>query len=381
MSIGIIAMGLLGVVALIPIAGFQAREGMRNERIAAAGRHAFREIEVQRLLDPYKWQAYFPSGLLPPKNDASLYMERFWPANLGNAPWHVPRPMLLDPRGYFLPGPNGEFPSPRDRGQMNLLPGTSYVPAGAPLLRISSWAFANIIAADEGFIAPDDLQFEAPKRSSQPTRQVSLRASVPRAGSAPIVAQKRHAAGEFSWMAMLVPVNQTPLPLNTAAPAMSEPYLGPYTVHAIVMEGRNRFEPETSRPAEIDVFGTIVTIPGQLPKSFRKGSWILVGAAIPQVHFSGVPYAKSQYRWYQAMSLSEEPNPNNSGVVTRVSVRGPEWKLASTARIGTQTVSVNTFAILIPKVVGVYTKTMSLQMSTSELRKPVSGPGVGGGLR
>ena len=51
-SIGVVSIGLLGVVSLIPLASQQAEEGARNDRKANVGRRSFREFVVRGLDAP-----------------------------------------------------------------------------------------------------------------------------------------------------------------------------------------------------------------------------------------------------------------------------------------------------------------------------------------
>lgn len=51
-SIFVVSVGLLGVAALIPLAGHQTEQGSRNDRKANVGRRSFREFMVRGYNDP-----------------------------------------------------------------------------------------------------------------------------------------------------------------------------------------------------------------------------------------------------------------------------------------------------------------------------------------
>ena len=51
-SIFVVSIGLLGVAALIPLAGHQTEQGSRNDRKANVGRRSFREFMVRGYNDP-----------------------------------------------------------------------------------------------------------------------------------------------------------------------------------------------------------------------------------------------------------------------------------------------------------------------------------------
>lgn len=54
-AIFVLAIGLLGVAALIPVGRFQLEQGAKQDRAAAVGRAAWREVEVRGMLDPTVW--------------------------------------------------------------------------------------------------------------------------------------------------------------------------------------------------------------------------------------------------------------------------------------------------------------------------------------
>ena len=81
MSIGVVSIGLLGVVALIPVAGHEARQGVQNDAKALAGKRAFREFAVRGMADPSNW---------------------FAPGNPTFDPLASPQAFCIDPVGFRL---------------------------------------------------------------------------------------------------------------------------------------------------------------------------------------------------------------------------------------------------------------------------------------
>ena len=70
-SIAVVAIGLLGVVALIPVGGQQAQTGARNDRQARLGRRTFREFKVRGMNSVNdNWLVW--AALTPPHSHPSV---------------------------------------------------------------------------------------------------------------------------------------------------------------------------------------------------------------------------------------------------------------------------------------------------------------------
>src|SRR5690606_7824428 len=82
-SIGVVALGLLGVIALIPLAQHRAIQGAVNDRAALVGRRAFREFRIRGMDRPRTWFERQPGDVIDPTSGQLL--RRAW---------------LLDPLGY-----------------------------------------------------------------------------------------------------------------------------------------------------------------------------------------------------------------------------------------------------------------------------------------
>ena len=55
-SIFVIAIGLLGIAALIPVANYALKETSKSDRTAACGQAAMRDVRVRALADPNIWK-------------------------------------------------------------------------------------------------------------------------------------------------------------------------------------------------------------------------------------------------------------------------------------------------------------------------------------
>ncbi len=69
-SIFVIAIGLLGIAALIPVANYALRETSKSDRTAACGQAAMRDVRVRALADPTIWEL----ANVTPLNNAATYV-------------------------------------------------------------------------------------------------------------------------------------------------------------------------------------------------------------------------------------------------------------------------------------------------------------------
>ena len=237
-SIFVVSIGLLGVAALIPLAGHQTEQGSRNDRKANVGRRSFREFMVRGFNDPgtaqdYHWIANTGGRQADadPEDDGDgiIFVDAtngfgsqattdvvvfqsdvgycidplFLAANLdGNA--------TDNDRVPGSPGEANYFPYIPDTGvslmDSNLDRAAPWQPVGgaaSPLqLPRITLAFldaagvripiANSLAEDL-FYFRDDLNFDLPEDNQSNAAQITLGG------------QKRDAAENYSWFATLTP--------------------------------------------------------------------------------------------------------------------------------------------------------------------------------
>ena len=208
-SIGVVAIGLMGVATLIPLAFQQAETGAQNERKAALSKQAFREFHVLGMANPAMWVS--PLGLLDPTNQ---------PTNVAiTRPDDVRSAFCIDPRWtalnayapttgqYKQTPPKWQFSFPAVNANTFTLPeviehwigirGPAVMPRISLRAAPRSFTMLSPVVADEKFIAQNDLEFELPKQETLPPVQTALTGA-----SGPL---KRYAAGAFSWFATVVP--------------------------------------------------------------------------------------------------------------------------------------------------------------------------------
>ncbi|MCS7306701.1 MAG: hypothetical protein NZ602_16530 [Thermoguttaceae bacterium] len=151
-AIFILAVGLFGVAALLPVGGSEALEATKIQRAATLGSAALREIQVRNLLQPFQW------------NTTTKQLEPLWYwQDVAVQDLSGYRFMLIDPLGvgaardagrlaewaYF---PKGTTLMPRLSIRRNLL-------ATAPLSSTEAWDLFGTQERDEAYYRNPDYSW------------------------------------------------------------------------------------------------------------------------------------------------------------------------------------------------------------------------------
>ncbi|PQO42279.1 hypothetical protein C5Y93_28475 [Blastopirellula marina] len=236
MSTMVVSLGILGLVALIPLGTHLTERGTRADRIAIVGERAFHEARIRGYFDPSRWIA--PNT--PPFTGTG---PRFWEQTEGDFPLPLRQPYMIDPM-FFPPDNSGTSTVYHD--SRRFFPYTTKLSYGIDMtdddrqhttlakpvrmLRLSvspqpaSDDPLSIPEARMAFESEDDLAFERPSDGEAPpiqsfyTRDAvkgtnnhnTSGVSTNRDGEI-----RRQAAGEYTWMIMLTP---EPLDLYRVAP-------------------------------------------------------------------------------------------------------------------------------------------------------------------
>jgi hypothetical protein len=383
MSIGVVLIGLLGVAALFPIAGHQAREGARNDRVANIGKRAFREIKVRGVLDPDRWR-YFDLATNSWKRGAPFYE---WVPDVRNqlAPpigLRLPTALVLDPWGLTNQAMNSAEINARQIVFQKFNQGARAASLGkaAKVYRISidvkpdmplsaAEIAAHQLLVDEWTFLQDDLEFDVPDSNNRAPNQEVLR-EVDSSGQ--LRAVKRAARGQFSWIVTMVPADMRPMD-----PSTTERYRGPYKVSVAVFQERTKFEPVIEMKVnEFDGWGggtAIIeacyvapggTTPVPIPSTLKRGQWVLLAGISLQEHLPEAQrYAATDYRWYRVTSV----DPTSRSMV----LSGGDWPYTAPSPrasgnfnqgggLGSGQHKDSVFVLYFGNIVGVYSKTMYL---------------------
>lgn len=169
---GVTAVGLFGVLALIPVAGIQVQRGITEDRKAVLGKNAIAAFHIYGMRRPAAWHYA----------DGTAAYDPLFPQT----------PFCIDPRFASVRGEGFPYRQAID------LPGINWMP------RVSIWNYGVTAAhrqlADELFQAQDDLEFTIPTGNQR---------TLPAFQSMTTGDTKRQSVGQFSWFATVVPKHGT----------------------------------------------------------------------------------------------------------------------------------------------------------------------------
>lgn len=309
-SIFVLSIGLLGVVAMIPVGGAEINKANQADRAAVVGRYALREVKVRRMLEPFQ--------LNPNVSSAPPVMMWQWPSS-----WptdvNTPQYVMIDP---LYAATNGDYRFP------SIASGSAVAMPRVNLRTypVNSHPFLNALGAREIFVCHDDLNYEMP--SDKTSRPLPVPSGL-----------RTQFVGDYSWAAMVAPAE------NEAAAGLDARHRSRVTVSIIVFHKRNLLPADAEHVASAtftgggDVRLTVTNVDDF--KRVKRHHWILLYGP------TGNTVLPITYRWYRVVAVGED----NANALTRdVSLAGPDWNGSTT------TVQ----AVLIEGVVGVYTETVEL---------------------
>lgn len=412
-SIGVAIIGLLGALALLPVAGSLTSRGLNADRAARVGMNAVEEFDVRGFRSPEFWVRRGPDGLYPvnPLTDATLAGTAF----------------CIDPRFYAIntrnldTGLGGAYPP------FNVLtaPGANFSPPLAPqvdagyfpyyqpavgfprMIRISllshsnvplplSWAAGSpamyptnsvvpaqmsLLQASDIFSGRDDLAFRRPDDNTLPPQQVFSPVANPLFGTNSMA--RREYDAQLSWLA-------------TVAPKSTASNTDLYTLSIVIFHQRNAGFP---LPRTIDYAGTrpqvqterllnatflrgdfsakelvLTTRPflngnpdaAKAELSVQEGDWLMLSASTPS--------GQGLFRWCRIIDTDSEAMPlynQNNGAPDPsrewkrgVVIDGPDWLSESYRNTSTGLPLFPTQATLVTDVIAVFEKTIRLESSS-----------------
>jgi len=334
-SIFVLAVGLLGVAAIIPLGQMSLWETAKADRAGACGRAALREIEVRRMLD-FRYWYWLPSLTISANNWGYIPYNPFSvvPDNFTDVSGcRDSMPIVIDPLGRrenCLPEIFGRTPAVLPRRTLRSVP-LSLSGAPPPM---------DPTLAQEIFFWSDDLVFDTPKD----------------AAARPSLLAGGMSEGSYSWFFTAMP----------AATEMSLPVAGRrlFTVSVAVCYKRN-FDPNSVGTFEGEHTATInsnTVTPQGFPGmglgggtvvlnskiNVKENQWVMLyhlhvdnsGNALP-----GYP-EMNRCNWYRVVGVGMDVAPPNGPTLTLV---GPDWDYNLPATL-----------VVVPGVIGVYTTTVEL---------------------
>lgn len=389
-SIGILAIGLLGAASMFPVGGYFMQKGEIADRGAAIAQAAFADLVARGDLSPQNWRTW--------DNNAYEAMDahyRHWREDYNDGAVNFQTRMNSEVGFVYIIDPLGTAGgrlSGATKADMNLAPAirvdgsitnaasvddrwTEFQDAW-PVRRVCTPSSVvgnepSEALAKSLYTSSDDLSFSLAEDDNAPTQQrvVGIDSN---SDGVPETAFARQSQGDYSWLAMVAPTTSA-----AREALMLDPAAYYFDVSVVVFFKR---PVRTIGTTELLVSGSIIstgTGGGEIlldatssPSGFqdlattafkddlRPGQWVMVSGPHPN-STRDEPLFFTQ--WYRVLVIDDEPDDstvgpttfNNADLQRRIGLRGPDWPWATPGtpvRVG-----------LFPGAVAVHTKTMRLE--------------------
>ena len=223
----------------------------------------------------------------------------------------------------------------------------------------------NASAVNSSFLFADDLKFELPKSSDEYPDQTALSGVC--AGLSQPQALKRNSDGEFSWFASLVPESTDSNVYQLSVAIVRQR-------NATIIDSAGRVTLEIHNNSSATPLVTAFTSYGgsgemvlSTSVDIKPGEWLMVmngkaGSVEPAFSTAGELH-KPQYEWYRVVSssISSQDSDGNGMVDTLLSVSGSTWNTpVGTSFPAGASIANFPVAAIVPRVVAVYSKTITL---------------------
>lgn len=351
-SIAIVAVGLLGTLTIIPVAGNRLAQGQIADGADRTGRNAIREFDIGQMSRANSWaffrtadHQYVPVSSTTVTQTSFCIDPLFVSTHVNN--WDTASSLVL-PQTECFPYSAGAATRMK-RITLRKFPGATHNPPPLPPPpNGSSQMGMPLNQAYQIFMSQDDLVFDLPEdRTLLPEQKFDSNNA------------KRQFNGNYTWMATLSPWMPTLWPSRPARTDM-------YVLSIVVFYRRDmsmavsygpgpQEPPDSERVVDVAQFygsgyagGDVrlqTTSPTRPSKDLdvKQGEWLMLSA------LSGTTPV---FRWFRVVST--DSGPLGSGPYTRdVTLQGPDWNPNWTSNQAT----------LLNGVVAVYEKTIRLETS------------------
>ncbi len=400
-AIAIVAVGLLGVLLVVPLAGSRTSRGMIADRSDRMGRNAIREFEIRSMGQSNMWTRLRPDprgyveypaepiagNLNPPPGNPAIHSRSFCIDPLFLATHYEiavadstnpPAQVEFFPY-YLIANDVTEMQTRMQRISLRPFPGAAPSSPSAPGIVFGM----SLPRALEVFMAKDDLVFDVLPDPTAPPIQVY--------DYDPDETQRQF-DGAYTWMATLTPMQDTLIHGGTLAQNTDQYLLSIVVFHQRDMSMTMQHDvpsisgpdnerlvniPRVTSSAEFGFSGAgygggevcMETIARMTPSdtnvihrkedlTLRTGDWLMLSAKVPVPSGNDIHF----FRWYRVVA-AEETLESPSGPFTRnVSLQGSDWDRIVLAM--QQNSNIITQATLMNNVVAVYEKTVRLENSS-----------------
>jgi prepilin-type N-terminal cleavage/methylation domain-containing protein len=400
-SIFVVAVGLLGIAAMIPLGSFAVIETAKSDRSAALGRSAQHEVRVRKMLERMRDDTPAPTARwyvdkYDPMDDATPAARQFRLTFLIGQPFAIDPLFATEARvsgtaecfecfPYRKTGDDFAFGHPNlARLQLNIFAVGVNNPQQqlAVLNRIFRWQDDLIFDLDE-----DDPDRRPRQSNLWSNGAVAPYATPAAAGPNPLHAQSND---NFTWMLTAVP---DPSELPITDPATMTPhqirailythqqktyevsvvtfYKRDFTCNAAANVPSERFVEIAFQGTGIGGGDAMLTAPATdaqgntmtegLAEEYLKvkeNEWIMVTGFVPEPRLSPAGGRRRIAKWYRVIRVDDEVEAVAGTFTRQITLAGPDWDndlvsptvIAGTAR-----------ATIIDGAIGVYTTTVTLE--------------------
>jgi hypothetical protein len=384
--IGIVAIGLLSVAALIPVGGVQVQKANVQERKATLGLNAFREFQIRGMDNIQNWVRYnSPNWVsyLPLTNVTAV-------AGFSDYPY-LP-PVVIDPLMAAVGQSQGSsaaistFPANYNSGPLT---------ARLTLNSLSSFANPNYTPirslADEVCTAADDVVTALPDDRSQIGT-----------GALDSSNSRRDYNGQFTWLATITPnfPNKIlPGPPTTPSAIQLPQMTDQYTLSIVVFDRRilSTPVPATDEQGQEEMVqahwptlgatqdSTVAISGGEFTLTDSSGNasgklnmvrpdqWLMLCRYVPYPYDPNNPSTTTYFpmleaKWYRVVSAGNL-SQSGSAYSRQITLAGADWEATPTAptmmtwptTVPPSSQNYNTYACLFDGAVAVYQRVIHLQ--------------------
>lgn len=317
-AILVVAIGIIGGVAVLSVAGRQAAKARTADAVTTSGSLAVADFAARGMNRPINWMAW---------NPATSSYQQYAPA-FGES-------ICIDPRfiaaNSATPLAAASFPVNAANQRMRRITLASGVFSGVQPQPLGT------LLADQLFVFRDDLSYDRPAdQSLVAAQQYTSPTGTP---------TSRQFDGHLSWMATLCPKLERAAPIPTSE----------YVLSIIVFSDRPAdLSPANEREVGIAFLGSgymggEVQLNGPTEESLylHTNDWLMV-SGVSQVSNGSLPFPV--FQWYRVTDL-DEPEKTAAGYTRYASLSGQDWDVARTTPR----------AVIVEEIAGVMERTIHVE--------------------
>jgi hypothetical protein len=335
---GIVAVGLLGVIAILPVAGTRVTQGMVADMADRVGRNGFRQFEIMHMGRSSMWVEAQGNGAPSPNFDKYVA--------------YVPGAkdaFCIDPLFITQVLADNSPAWKSEWGQFPCVTGTPVwmkrislrkYPGAADAMGYDSSATPphNKRCAAQIFMAEDDLTVDFPSDRTLPPIQ--------NFGMASSAAQKRQSEGNFSWLAMVTPTEN----------GSDQGVVWIVVFHRRIVDATEERVLAVTQFGDAGLHGGEVTLQSTSADNLKmkQGEWIMLAGTY------SADSTRKLFRWYRVQSAGSEVRSVSGNYERDVTLQGQDWPttlIASPANPPWPPAGTLALATWIPGTVAVYEKT------------------------